>query len=205
MPAALPKLTSVPRPMPCRRDQSTRLTSIAPLCEMNETFPASGYPEANEALSLCEVLIIPRQFGPRIRIWNLCAILRIRKSNRLPLGPASAKPAEIMTTKGILFVPQSRKTFGTIAAGTAMTARSIEPATSRTDAYVFLPSTERSFGLIGIIRPRYFAFSMFRSIELPILFLSLEAPISAITFGANSLERFIQFLIYVHLVSAKCL
>src|SRR5713101_3785935 len=113
--------------------------------------PSKGICEANEALSLTSgsVLIVPRQFGPTIRMEYFCAREATWSSSAAPSCPISLKPAEITMRPLTPSFPHSSVTAGTAAAGTTTTATSTLSGKSPIEGYDLTPLIEQSFGLTG--------------------------------------------------------
>ncbi len=80
-----------------------------------------------------KVSMIPRQLGPMMRMPYSLATASNSFSRATPSGPASRKPAVMMTAPLTPFSPHSRKTLTTARAGIMMTTMSIGPGVSRTD------------------------------------------------------------------------
>ena len=105
----------------------------APLWEMNPTEPGRAIAPAKVALRPPGGRMMPRQFGPTIRICPARASSRISCSNFTPSSPISLKPAEITTAPFTPASTHSRMMPGTVGAGVTMTARSTGSGTSVTD------------------------------------------------------------------------
>ena len=125
--------------------------------------------------------ITPTQFGPMIRIrpWRA----RISLSNSTPAGPHSLNPAETMTAPLTPAAAHSLTMPGTVAAGVAMTARSIGALIAPIPEYAFCPRTVGRFGFTGYTRRlKAWRFSIRARPTLPGV---SPAPITATDSGAN--------------------
>ena len=127
-----PTETKALKPTISRRLQSRMAVQRAPLWLMNATFPGRAMMPAKVAFNPLCGRIRPRQFGPMIRIRYLRASSRMDRSSAAPGAPVSRKPAEMMIAPGIEARPHSAITPGTVAAGVAMTAKSIRSGTCST-------------------------------------------------------------------------
>ena len=82
-------------------------------------FPGAGVMAAKLALRWSRGTMIPRQFGPTIRMpSNFRCSSRMASSILRPASPASRKPAERMMMPGMPFSPQDRTMPGTWQRGT---------------------------------------------------------------------------------------
>ncbi len=106
---------------------------MAPLWEMKATSPRLGETGSNVALIHWCGIMIPRQFGPMIRIACLRAIAVTSSSRTVPAPPISRNPAVTMMASRTPFFPHSSITPGTRRAGTATTAQSTGPGISVTE------------------------------------------------------------------------
>ncbi len=111
--------------MPESMAQSRTEVHNAPDCEMKPIWPGAGVAAAKLAFKWMLGTMIPRQFGPRIRIpGNFRCSTRIISSNFRPGSPISRKPAEMMTIPRVPASPSSRTSSGTLGAGVQITAKS---------------------------------------------------------------------------------
>ena len=69
----------------------------APDCDMNAMRPRRGMPAANDAFSFNTVSIMPRTFGPTMRMPYFLAISMTCCSSAFPCGPVSRNPAVMIT------------------------------------------------------------------------------------------------------------
>jgi hypothetical protein len=76
--------------------QSSTAVTSAPDWLTKPTLPRPAMPFAKVALNPATGFMIPRQFGPTIRIPLARAVSRMRPSSARPSGPVSLKPAEMM-------------------------------------------------------------------------------------------------------------
>ncbi len=104
--------------------------------------PEAGRSGASEALSrtASELLMMPKAFGPMIRMpyeraWRTSSRWRSR-----PSAPHSAYPAERTTRPWTPCSPQSATASGTRSAGTATTARSTGSPISPRERWAGTPS-----------------------------------------------------------------
>ena len=121
------------------RLQSTTVLMIAPLWEMNAMLPGLGDWWTYVVSMPRGGMIMPRQFGPMIRVPWLRAMETIRSSRAFPCSPISLNPAVMMTAIGTPLAPHSSMTRGTWIAGTVMTARSTGAGMDVMFGYAFSP------------------------------------------------------------------
>ena len=111
--------------MPSSMAQSSTEVHSAPDWEMKPMCPFLGVAAAKLALRLSPGTMIPRQFGPMIRMpSNLHCSRRTCSSSFFPSSPISRKPAEITTSPLMPASPHSRTRAGTPEEGVQITARS---------------------------------------------------------------------------------
>ena len=121
----LPTETKYEKPMPSSIAQSSTEVHSAPDWEMKPMCPLAGVAAAKLAFRWMPGTMMPRQFGPRIRMpSNLRCSSRTCSSSLRPSSPISRKPAEMITMPRVPASPHSRTSAGTVGAGVQMTARS---------------------------------------------------------------------------------
>ena len=103
--------------------------------------PFLGVKGAKEAFNFIPGLIIPRQFGPIMEMSDNFAIFLIFCSKIFPCFPSSANPEEIIIMPFTFFWEHSSIIFGTIFAGTAITAKSTGSLICFIDGTVLTPKT----------------------------------------------------------------
>ncbi len=125
--ALLPIEQNMEQPRFSSRACSRMVTPIAPDCERNARFPATGGVGAKVAFmdTSGRVFTTPMQFGPTIRMLYFSQIAISSSSRRIPSSPTSRKPAEMTTTPPMPRRPQSSRAWGTCCFGTTMMARSM--------------------------------------------------------------------------------
>ena len=124
-----------------RRAYSRMARPSAPLCVENATRPAGGNTGENVAFSstLGSAFSSPMQLGPIMRMPASRTIVRSSASRARPSTPVSEKPALMTTSALTCFAIASWTTADTLAAGTAITARSMSPGTSVSRGYAGRP------------------------------------------------------------------
>ena len=105
------------------RAQSRMAVQMAPDWLKRAIRPGLAIDEAKLAFRPVGGLMIPRQFGPTMRILPR-AMSRIRFSSARPSAPSSEKPAEMMIAARMSLSTHCSIIPGTVDAGVAMTARS---------------------------------------------------------------------------------
>jgi hypothetical protein len=101
----------------------------SPLWLRKATLPGRTMSRPNVAFSPIQGFINPRQFGPIRRAAPRLNSDWICRSNAIPSGPLSLKPAEITTTAFALAFTHSATTAGTVGAGVTTTTRSTASGT----------------------------------------------------------------------------
>ena len=123
--ALFPRLMNLENPTSFPMAQSMIAMPMAPDWEKNPIEPFGSMSAAKVAFMSTAVLMRPRQFGPRIRIW--CSLLMAFSSSSriVPPAPASLNPALITIAALIPADAHSRSEAATNLAGMTMMARSI--------------------------------------------------------------------------------
>jgi hypothetical protein len=99
------------------------------------------------------VLAMPKLLGPITRSPAACAVsIRVR-CRAAPSGPASANPAEPITTPPAPADAASARASATFSAGTLITARSMGVPASDAVRYAVSPATRSAAGCTGTIAP----------------------------------------------------
>src|SRR5215472_16017365 len=145
-------------PMPSLDRCSSTAMPIPPDWTIRPAVPGGGLAPANVAFRPMPGTAMPKQFGPTRRMPNLRQVARSS-------APVSATmPAEMTTSDLAPARPQSCAAATTLAAGTAITARSGGCGRPAADGTLGTPATEVAFGLIANTWPLNPAASMLRKI-----------------------------------------
>ena len=118
------------KPVCSRSAQSRTAVTSAPDWLTKPTLPGRAMPFAKVALNPATGFMIPRQFGPTIRIPLARAVSRMRPSSARPSGPVSLNPAEMMIAARTPTAAHSSISAGTPGAGVTITASSTGSGTS---------------------------------------------------------------------------
>ena len=146
----LPTETKYEKPMPSSNAQSSTEVHSAPDCEMKPMCPLAGVAAAKLAFRLIPGTMMPRQFGPRIRMpSNFRCSWRTSSSSFRPSAPISRNPAEMITIPRVPASPHCRTIAGTVAAGVQITARSGACGRLGMSLYAWIPCTASRLELTG--------------------------------------------------------
>ena len=131
-----------------RRAYSRMARPSAPLWVENATRPAGGNTGEKVAFSstLGSAFSSPMQLGPIMRAPASRTIVRSSASRARPSTPVSEKPALMTTSALTCFTMASWTTAETLAAGTAITARSMSPGTLVSRGYAVRPCSAVTSG-----------------------------------------------------------
>ena len=133
----------------CLTAQSRTEVQRAPLWEMNAVRPGSGIFVAKLTLRCAAGRMKPRQLGPSTRMSYLRDNPRMLSYIPSPCFPASLNPAETITRLRTPATPHSSTRSGTVAAGVAMTPRSIRSGILSMEGYASTPWTLRRLEFTG--------------------------------------------------------
>ncbi len=141
--ARLPAEMKADSPAPLRWRPDRTAIPMAPDWVKSPMRPALGDSGAREALrrTVSEVLMMPKAFGPMMRMPYERACRTSSRCRSRPSAPRSAYPAVRTTSPCTPCSPQSATASGTRSAGTATTARSTCSPIPPTERWAGTPST----------------------------------------------------------------
>ena len=153
----------------------------APDCDAKAMVPGTGTRDAKVASRRTsgDVLMIPKQFGPTMRMPPRCARNVNSRWSVAPASPTSAKPDEITTNAPTPLREHWSTTSSALSAGTATTATSTTPGTSSRVGYAGTLSMADALGLIGYTGPLKPPAIRFRTTEWPMFCGARPAPNTA--------------------------
>src|SRR3989338_7369678 len=135
-------------PTPSIANLSKRVEPTEPDWQIKEIYPSGG--SLNLSFDNAKLLnlppaTVPKQFGPRIKIFSEYFFTIFSKA----MLPDSANPDETIIAPFIFFFAHSSKAFGTTSALTAIIASSIGSSIPRTEGKLAMPNISLAFGFTG--------------------------------------------------------
>jgi hypothetical protein len=141
---------------------------------------------AKVALKPVTGLMMPRQFGPTMRMRPRRASSASWCSSSSPGAPVSLNPAEVTIALVTPASTHSRTIDGTMAAGVTMTARSTRSGTAAIAGYARTPRMLEYFGFTGYTVPPNGLLIRFHKMVRPTVPGRSVAPTTATVFGEKS-------------------